>query len=36
LQTDEVVKNKLNRKQAIGNIKEKVDQAIKKSIYHVE
>jgi hypothetical protein len=28
LQTDEVVKNKLNRTQAIGSIKEKVDKAI--------
>ena len=36
LETDEVVKTKLNRKSAIHEIKEKVDMAIRKSIKEVE
>ena len=36
LETDEVVKSKLNRKSAIHEIKEKVDMAIRKSIREVE
>lgn len=36
LQTDEIVKTKLNRRSAVEEIKSKVDQAIQKSIREVE
>lgn len=35
LKTDELVKNKLNRKTAIAGIKQKVDHAIERSIKEV-
>ena len=35
LQTDEIVKNKLNRKSAVEEIRAKVDNAIKRSEYEV-